>query len=208
MIIRENIILACGHLILDWESGLPTGSRAPVQGLDNEPHLGLSETATKESAQRACGNCWGGERDSVRSRTRRPARPEAPTLPAGWGRPRALAFPPAPSRTFPPITGPLQTRPTQTGLRSKAREEKPQSGSRSVRPFQNRAGTHRGTLSPPALFLPEHPWQTRSLLSQASSRVPTIGCPQWGATRSRPRCLSEQLGPQSKHTSLSSSPLP
>lgn len=107
MIIRENIILALGQFILDWESGLPTGSRAPVQRLDNEPRLGLPETATKESAQRACGNRWGGERDSVRSRTRRHARPgrRPLTLPAGWGRPWALAFPPAPCRNLPSHRG-------------------------------------------------------------------------------------------------------
>lgn len=53
MLRREKYYLGAwpvNSVLLDLESGLPAGSRAPVQWLDNEPHLGLPETATKESA--------------------------------------------------------------------------------------------------------------------------------------------------------------
>ena len=69
-------------VLLDWESGLPTSSRAPVQSLDSEPHWGLPETATKGSAPEGLWELLGRENTTESRATPGPApgwRP--PTLP-------------------------------------------------------------------------------------------------------------------------------
>lgn len=68
--------------VLDWESGLPTSSWAPVQSLDSEPHWGLPETATKGSAPEGLWELLGRENTMQSRATPGPApgwRP--PTLP-------------------------------------------------------------------------------------------------------------------------------
>lgn len=75
-------------VLLDWESGLPTGSWAPLQRLDNKPRLGLPETATKESAPEGLWELLGRESTIQSGTTLGPAPGWRPlTLPAGEGRP-------------------------------------------------------------------------------------------------------------------------
>lgn len=86
--------------VLDWESGLPTSSWAPVQSLDSEPHWGLPETATKGSAPEGLWELLGRENTTQSRATPGPApgwRP--PTLP------KPLPLLQLPARTFPSITG-------------------------------------------------------------------------------------------------------
>lgn len=97
---RENIILALGQLILDGESGLPAGSWAPVQRLDDEPHGDCQKLPQKGPPGGPVGIA-GEERGLGRAAAGAP--PGAgPALPAA----RCPAAPASPSlqppaRTFP-----------------------------------------------------------------------------------------------------------
>lgn len=114
MIVRENIILALGQLILDWESGLPTGSGHRSRGLTTS-HIWDCQKLPQKSPPRGPVGIAGEER-AVQSGAAAGAPPGwGPlTLPAGQGgAPGPSPSPQLPARTFPSITGLLQRQPTQ-----------------------------------------------------------------------------------------------
>lgn len=190
MIVRENIILALGQLILDWESGLPTGSGHGSRGLTTS-HIWDCQKLPQKSPPRGPVGIAGEER-AVQSGAAAGAPPGwGPlTLPAGQGG--------APGPRLPPSSLPEPSLPSRVSSKdSRRRARAAFTGGKSKAAELAAAGL--GALSQSGLLFPEHPQRPgspRSCPSRATARVTTMRCPRRGLTRSAaPLLLPELPGP-------------